>query len=184
MKPTDIPTFATHQLSLLQLELDAELSETTLLLSDTPPTILARSGHAILNLQITSQRTGLGGKTVLELGLDSAVGGDIPEHGIRVGDIVSILEQVSGSAKKREKAEVGKRGVEGVVLKVGGGGISVAAGREDVEVPAGKVWLYVSWACPCWIMKKADLYCRVKLANDVTYKRYAGEYLLRQNVSI
>ncbi|KAF2432764.1 DNA helicase [Tothia fuscella] len=155
MKPTDISTFASHQLSLLQAELDAETAETTLLISDTPPSILSRSGHAILNLQVSSQRTGLGGKTVLELSLDPAVAGadsSIPEHNIRVGDIVSISEQISGSAKKREKNEAGKRGIEGVVLKVQREGVSVASGKDEVDIPNGKVWL-------------------VKLANDVTYKR-------------
>ncbi|KAK3059573.1 hypothetical protein LTS18_010522, partial [Coniosporium uncinatum] len=70
---TSIPTFAQTQLALLDRELQAELAETSLLASQHAPATLARAGLAILNLQISSQRTGLGGKTVLELSLDPAV---------------------------------------------------------------------------------------------------------------
>ncbi|KAF2087408.1 P-loop containing nucleoside triphosphate hydrolase protein [Saccharata proteae CBS 121410] len=155
--PTDIPSFATTQLSLLSAELRAELAETAALTSQHSPAALQRAGLAILNLTVSSQRTGLGGKTVVELGLDAAVGGggeggELPEHGIRVGDIVGVQEQASGSAKKREKSEVEKRGVEGVVLKVTGQAVAVALDKEDVDVPGGRLWL-------------------IKLANDVTYKR-------------
>ncbi|KAF2838234.1 DNA helicase [Patellaria atrata CBS 101060] len=153
MKPTDIPTFAANQLTLLDAELKAELEETSLLVSQSSPTALQRAGVAILNLQVSSQRTGLGGKTVIDLELDPVVGGgDIPEHGIRTGDIVSVQEQPSGSAKKKEKNELVKKGADGVVLKVSPGTVAVALDKEEVDVPGGKLWL-------------------VKLANDVTYKR-------------
>jgi DNA polymerase alpha-associated DNA helicase A len=144
MSPTDISTFATTQLALLDLELQAELSETNALVSQTSPTALQRAGAAIVNLQIGSQRTGLGGKTVLDLELDPAVGGgDIPEHGIRVGDIVGVQEQPSGSARKKEKSDMQKKGVEGVVLKVTPVAVSVALDKDEVEVPGGKLWLCV-----------------------------------------
>ncbi|KAJ9638999.1 hypothetical protein H2199_006860 [Coniosporium tulheliwenetii] len=163
MPSTDIPTFAASQLVLLDAELRAELSETSALASQSSPTALARAGVAILNLQISSQRTGLGGKTVVELELNPAVGGgDIPEHGIRVGDIVGVQEQVGGSAKKREKAEVKAKGAEGVVLKVTSAVVAVALDREEVEVPGGKLWL-------------------IKLANDVTYKRMTQTMTRLQN---
>ncbi|KKY17078.1 putative dna helicase [Diplodia seriata] len=153
--PTDIPTFAAAQLSLLDAELQAELAETSLLLSAHPPQTLQRAGLAILNLHISSQRTGLGGKTVVELELDPAVkgaGAELPEHGIRTGDIVGVQEQPAGSAKKKEKSDLKKSGVEGVVLRVSAATVAVALDKEDVDVPQGKLWL-------------------VKLANDVTYKR-------------
>lgn len=147
--PLDIPSFATTQLSLLASELAAETAETSLLASSFSPAGLARAGLAILNLTPTSQRTGLGGKTVVELSLDSAVvgkgkdGADIPEHGIRVGDIVAVQEQISGAAKKREKEGVAKKGVEGVVLKVGREKVEVALDREEAELPGGKLWMWV-----------------------------------------
>lgn len=146
--------FAYTQLSLLEVEQSAEVAETTLLLNDSPPTTLARAGLAILNLSPVSQRTGLGGKTVLELGLDPAIASvekgrsDLPEHGIRTGDIVRVGEQPSGAAKKKEKAEMKGKGVEGVVTRIGQRAIWVALGKDsgaddDVDIPTGKLWLYV-----------------------------------------
>lgn len=144
--------FALTQLSLLQAEQSAEVAETTLLLSDSPPTTLARAGLAMLNLTPVSQRTGLGGKTVVELGIDPAVasvekgGADLPEHGIRTGDIVRLGEQPSGGAKKKEKAEMKGKGVEGVVTRIGERAVWVALGKgsgsdEDPDIPSGKLWL-------------------------------------------
>lgn len=173
--------FAHTQLSLLNAEQAAEIAETTLLLSESPPTKLSRAGLAILNLTSISQRTGLGGKTVVELGLDPAVassgqgGLDLPEHGIRTGDIVRLSEQPSGGAKKKEKTEMKMKGAEGVVTRVGERAVWVALGKgssseEDADIPSGKLWLYV--LRPPGRTLSANLcQLRVKLANDVTYKR-------------
>jgi len=183
-QPTKLsPTvFAHTQLSLLATEQASEIAETTLLLSDSPPTVLARAGLAILNLTLASQRTGLGGRTVVELGLDPAVaapagakgsggglgkdpdaggdsGGVLPEHGIRTGDIVRVGEQPKGGARKKEVWEMKGKGVEGVVTRVGEKAIWVAVGKDgdrdddgDGDFGEGRLWL-------------------VKLANDVTFKR-------------
>lgn len=139
---TDIPAFAASQLTLLDAELQAELAETNALLSSHTPTTLARAGLAILNLNVSSLRTGLGGKTVVELGLDSAVVAKgektaIPEHGLRVGDIVAVQDQPSGSAKKTEKRELGKKGAQGVVLRVRRENIEIVLDKEDADVPSG-----------------------------------------------
>lgn len=148
-QPTDIPSFAANQLTLLDAELQAELSETNALLSSHTPAALSRAGLAILNLSVSSIRTGLGGKTVVELGLDSAVVAkgekpDIPEHGIRVGDIVAVQDQPSGSAKKTEKRELVKKGVEGVVLRVRRENVEIVLDKEDADVPSGgKLWMLV-----------------------------------------
>ena len=152
----DIPSFCTTQLSLLDAELQSELSETSSLISNTSPTSLQRAGIAITNLVLSSQRTGLGGKTVVELTPDSATsskkskdgdGGELPEHGIRTGDIVVV------SAKKKEVRELEEKGSRGVVTKVQRTAVWVALDGEEDDVPGGK---------RMWI---------VKLANDVTYKR-------------
>lgn len=148
MKPTDISTFAAAQLGLLDLELQAEVAESNTLIGALSPTTLQRAGVAIVNLNISSQRTGLGGKTVLDLELDPAVGGgDIPEHGIRTGDLVGVQEQPSGAAKKKEKIDSQRNGVNGVVLKVQPSSVSVALDKEDVDVPGGKLWMFVSFQC-------------------------------------
>jgi DNA polymerase alpha-associated DNA helicase A len=156
--PTDISSFAASQLTLLDAELQAELTETNALLSSHTPTALSRAGLAILNLNVSSIRTGLGGKTVVELALDSAVVAkgdkpDIPEHGIRVGDIVGVQDQPSGSAKKTEKRELVKKGVEGVVLRVRRENVEIVLDKEDADVPSGgKLWMSVKlrWMiCRC-----------------------------------
>ncbi|OAL39183.1 hypothetical protein AYO20_01501 [Fonsecaea nubica] len=155
--------FFTTLLHLVNLEQDSEVAETSLLLSSTPPTTLSRAGLAILNLSVHSLKTGLGGRSVVELGLDPAViskdsRGELPEHGIRTGDIVRVGEIPKGTARKKEAAELKGKGVEGVVVRVGQRAVWVALGKEGgggdnvEEVPDGKLWL-------------------VKLANDVTYRR-------------
>lgn len=154
-EPVDIGAFAQTQLALLDAELQSELQENSGLVSNASPTALQRFGLAITNLVISAQRTGLGGKTVLELSPDSAqnTSGELPEHGIRTGDIVLVSEQPAGSAKKREIKDLEKKGVRGVVTKVKRETVSVAADEEKEDVPiTGRVWL-------------------VKLADDVTYRR-------------
>lgn len=93
---------------------------------------------------------------MLELTLDGAIGeGDLPEHGIRVGDIVLVATQPAGSAKKKEVKELEDKGSRGVVTRVTKAAVSVALDKEDDDADAnlaGRLWL-------------------VKLSNDVTFKR-------------
>ncbi|EHK40822.1 uncharacterized protein TrAtP1_004182 [Trichoderma atroviride] len=150
-----VPSFAATQLALLDEELQSEIQETSTLITNHSPTGLQRAGLAITNLNISSQRTGLGGKTVLELSPDSATSstGELPEHGIRTGDIVLVAEQPAGSAKKREIKELEKKGARGVVTRVQRAAVNVALdeGKDDVMF-SGRVWM-------------------VKLADEVTYRR-------------
>ncbi|OTA94411.1 hypothetical protein M434DRAFT_394677 [Hypoxylon sp. CO27-5] len=150
----DVPAFARTQLALLDAELQSEIQETSGLISGTSPASLQRAGLAVTNLVISSQRTGLGGRTVLELGPDSATGSELPEHGLRTGDIVLVSEQPAGSAKKREVKDLERKGAKGVVTKVKRDAIAVAVDedKEDAANFGGRVWL-------------------VKLADDVTYRR-------------
>ncbi|KAG9749533.1 DNA helicase, partial [Aureobasidium melanogenum] len=155
MAPIDIPSFADKQLKLLAAELNAELEETALLTATHAPSTLARAGLAVLNLSVSAQRTGLGGKPLIELSLDPAIAGtetQLPEHGLRVGDIVGVSEQPKGAEKKKERQDMEKKQIQGVVVKVLREIIVVALDKDEVDIPGGKLWL-------------------VKLANDVTYKR-------------
>jgi len=152
--PINPQAFVTTQLHLLRLEQSSEVTETQLLHSNTAPALLARSGLAILNLTIASLRTGLGGRTVLELSLDPAVahptpdrkgGTDLPEHSIRTGDIVRVSELAKGSAKRKDVEALKAKGVEGVVTRMGERAVWVAIGKEgggdEAEVPDGRLWL-------------------------------------------
>lgn len=144
MQSTDVSSFAERQLKLLDTELQAELEETALLTSTYAPVKLERAGLALLNLTVSSQRTGFGGKTLLELELDSAVSsdsGELPEHGLRVGDICAVAEQPKGAERKKEREGMEKRGAEGVVTRVNKTAVTVALDKEDVDVPIGKLWL-------------------------------------------
>ena len=141
----DVSEFASTQLSLLTEELAAETASTATLLASTSPATLFRAGLAILNLVVASQRTGLGGKIVLELEQDHAIGnaGELGEHGIRVGDIVRVGEQPKGSERKKEKAGLEKRGVEGVVIRIGQKGVQVALDKEDDDADGigARLWV-------------------------------------------
>ncbi|KAI2618512.1 DNA helicase [Hypoxylon sp. NC1633] len=152
----DIPAFARTQLALLDAELQSEIQETSGLISAASPASLQRAGLAVTNLVVSSQRTGLGGRTVLELSPDSATSGtgELPEHGVRTGDIVLVSEQPAGSAKKREVKDLERKGARGVVTKIKRDAIAVAVDedREDAASFGGRVWL-------------------VKLADEVTYRR-------------
>ncbi|KAF5554303.1 HCS1-DNA helicase A [Fusarium napiforme] len=155
-EPVDISAFATTQLALLEQELQTEINETSTLISNHSPTALQRAGLALTNLVVSGQRTGLGGRTVLELSPDAATGSpdELPEHGLRTGDIVLVAEQPAGSAKKREVKDLEKKGARGVVTRVNRGWIAVAVdeGKEEVGF-LGRVWA-------------------VKLADEVTYKSF------------
>ncbi|KAI5465877.1 hypothetical protein BGZ63DRAFT_374764 [Mariannaea sp. PMI_226] len=157
-EPTDIPSFASTQLALLDRELQSEILETSSLISNHSPTALQRAGLALTNLVVSGQRTGLGGRTVLELGPDAATASrpddGLPEHGLRTGDIVLVAEQPAGSAKKREVKDLERKGARGVITRVQKAWVSVALdeGKEEVSF-SGRVWA-------------------VKLADEVTYKRY------------
>ncbi len=141
----DVSAFASNQLSLLTDELAAETASTATLLASTSPTSLSRAGLAILNLVVASQRAGFGGKTVLELEQDHAIGnvGEIGEHGIRVGDIVRVGEQPKGSERKKEKANMEQRGLEGVVVRVGQKGVHIALDKEEDDTGglSGRLWV-------------------------------------------
>lgn len=156
--PVDIPTFAATQLALLEAEQKSEIAETSHLISAHSPAALQRTGVAITNLAVSSQRTGLGGKTVVELAPDPAVAspdGELPEHGIRTGDIVLVSEQPAGSARKREVKDMERKGVKGVVTRVRKTDVGVALDEDKDDASAslgGRVWI-------------------VKLADDVTFKR-------------
>ncbi|KAI5200916.1 DNA helicase [Aureobasidium subglaciale] len=155
MAPIDVSSFADKQLQLLAAELNAELEETALLTATHAPSTLARAGLALLNLSVSAQRTGLGGKSLVELSLDPAIAGadtELPEHGLRVGDIVGVSEQPKGAEKKKERQDMEQKQIQGVVVKVLREIIVVALDKDEVDIPGGKLWL-------------------VKLANDVTYKR-------------
>ncbi|CAF9918203.1 hypothetical protein IMSHALPRED_004236 [Imshaugia aleurites] len=156
--PLSPSSFATTQLSLLAAELSAETAATGALLASHSPKRLAAAGLAVANLVLKGRRTGVGGRTVLELEGDGAVGGGggtwDGQSGVGVGDVVGVREQKQGRGGTGGEG----RGVEGVVVRVGKG-VEVAVGEGVAEGEGvGEGWL----GGRLWV---------VKLANEVTYKR-------------
>ena len=175
--PIDISNFAEKQLSLLSAELKAETEENHLLTSTHAPSTLARAGLAVLNLTVDSQRTGLGGKTLLELSLDNAVAGDnkeLPEHGLRVGDIVGVSEQPKGAEKKKEKEAVEKKMVQGVIVKVRNEALVVALDKDEVEVPGGRLWMCVSMRPTACLLNRWLIHLVYLVSNSQTMSPTRG----------
>lgn len=158
----DITAFAVSQLALIAREKNADVVQQASLTSQLPPTALVRHGLALTNLLPAGQRTGFGGRTLLDLEPDNAIisDGKIPPHGIRQGDIVRIEVQPSGSATKKEKSEIKDAGVEGVVHRTFGDKVSVAINPASDESAA--VDRILTSGKRLWM---------VKLANEVTFNR-------------
>ncbi len=129
----DIASFASTQLSLLAAELQCEIDETSAAAAAHSPAALQRAGLAVANLVLGSRRTGLGGRTVLELVADPATAaagdgeGQLPEHGLRAGDIVRIADQKAAAKSTKKKYAKGGGGA-------GGGGSSGGAKAVVVRV--------------------------------------------------
>ena len=104
------------------------------------------------------------------------------QHTLRTGDMVRVEElPASGSAKKREKVELGKKGVQGVVVRVEGGRVVVAVDNKRgkpggneydddeggvdglLQVTSGRLWVF-------------------KVANDTTYVRMEKAMTTLQNL--
>lgn len=144
-------------INALQTEKRVDVDEVLSELETLSPKKLASKGLALLNLVVTSMRTGLGGKIILNLEPDSAIyGSDNPKldsSEIRTGDIVRLCSSVKGSSAKG--TDENSQGIETVVLKNTTKAVSIAVDEKfesKMMDLAGRVWI-------------------VKLANVVTYKR-------------
>ncbi|GAA5902800.1 uncharacterized protein JCM6883_007248 [Sporobolomyces salmoneus] len=141
--------FLTHLISLVESEQAAEAIESSLLIQNTPLSILIKSGLALNNLSLSSTSggfsIGLGGKTLVELGKSSHLGEEgrrFPPNDFRVGDLVKVRNQGSGTTTTKKKAGGGKgkakegkeeEGIEAVVYKVGNEKITFVLNRSQKE---------------------------------------------------
>ncbi|ODQ52823.1 P-loop containing nucleoside triphosphate hydrolase protein, partial [Saitoella complicata NRRL Y-17804] len=152
--------FASGQQRLIEKERQAEVEETTEVLETCQPAALQKKGLAVLNLVVGGTRTGFGGKRYSKVAKDfflvdleaMSTTPELPAHGLRTGDIVSIREQLAATARKTTQLAAKSAGIEGVVTRVTEAKLTIALSKEDDEPPTGKLWV-------------------VKLANDVTYSR-------------
>ncbi|KAF8062300.1 P-loop containing nucleoside triphosphate hydrolase protein [Lyophyllum atratum] len=159
---TQTTEFIARQRLLLKKERDAEITRSSLLLSNCGPKLLEQKGLSLGGLGIVGVNIGLGGKTLVELERPTAYHTNpaFPPHTIRAGDLARIeANVVAGPAKKAKKTaaeETKGSQPEGVVYKVSDTRIVIAVdssdtASEDLDLPER---------------------CRVvKLANSVTYDR-------------
>ncbi|KAJ4296042.1 hypothetical protein N0V88_004744 [Collariella sp. IMI 366227] len=98
-----IPHFAQTQLTLLASELASEIAESSALVSLHAPAALQRAGVALTNLVVNNQRTGLGGKTVLELGPDPATSSGGGGNGSGNGNYLSMGLEMKATMERLQK---------------------------------------------------------------------------------
>ncbi len=172
--------FADDFLDAVSLERESDIELVNDLLGKLSSKKLSQEGLAVLNLNIANIRSGLGGRTLIELENDNAVTNseEINNGEIRVGDIVKVEKIPSATAsKKKQAANAAKKShskkskdikesnnaneadlatIEGVVTKISLTCIIVAVDEsfEDNLLKLGneRVWI-------------------VKVANSITYKR-------------
>ncbi|KAI9024494.1 hypothetical protein CLU79DRAFT_109557 [Phycomyces nitens] len=144
--------FIDHQISLVQKEKTIDVEETSRLLSTYSPLQLQKRGLALIGLKVTGMRTGLGGKSLIDLELANPIKLPpvLPAHKITTGDIVGLDEY------KKDKPSKQSAQWSGVVLRVSDSKVTIALSQDtDDELPPE-------------IQERCQI---VKLANSVTYER-------------
>ncbi|ODV73193.1 ATP-dependent 5'-3' DNA helicase HCS1 [Cyberlindnera jadinii NRRL Y-1542] len=144
-------------LECISKEKSSDVEQTRLLIESLPEKKLALKGLAVINLTVDSIRTGLGGRTILELKNDMSThdDGTIANGDIRTGDIVKV--DVMGKAKKtKDESAKSDVSVDGVVTRVSQQSIVITVNEEYddkvVNIVNDRIWI-------------------VKIANSITYKR-------------
>ncbi|CAK9435571.1 uncharacterized protein LODBEIA_P02980 [Lodderomyces beijingensis] len=153
-------------------EQQEDVAQTTSYINAYPPRKLAQLGLAIINLNIVNIRTGIGGKTILELQLDNAVSdGELSTSTMKTGDIVKIAkmgksEKSKNTKKKKQENEVeaseDDEALEAVVVKVTAQMITLSVDESTSDDKILNYYTNTTDSARLWI---------VKLANSVTYKR-------------
>ncbi|KAI7894415.1 P-loop containing nucleoside triphosphate hydrolase protein [Mucor mucedo] len=143
--------FIAHQIELVETERKIDVEDTLKLLSAYAPIQLQRRGVALVGLKVTGMRTGLGGKSLIDLELanPNILPPIFPAHKITTGDIVGLDEY------KKDKPSKQAARWSGVVLRVSDARITVALQEMEEELPTE-------------IQERCQI---VKLANSVTYER-------------
>ncbi|KAK1222273.1 hypothetical protein PQX77_014906 [Marasmius sp. AFHP31] len=147
MSSSELSAFISRQRHLLALERAADLDRSRLLLTKCPPKQLERNGLALLGLTVSNVEVGLGGKVLVELGLEyGGTGAVFPPNEIRTGDLAKIEGGSSQESKENDQ------GIEGVIYRISAARVVVALNSErEVDLPDR---------------------CRlVKVANTITYDR-------------
>ncbi|KAI8802126.1 DNA helicase [Cladochytrium replicatum] len=128
------------------------------------PQELQRRGVALVNLQASSIRTGLGGQSLVDFEAPSDRSGILPTHRLKVGDIVAIEEYVA-------KAKSTPRGKSGGT----NGSQSTNFDRADsgvvYRITTDKIVVVFKDDLPDVLQNDASRVSMFKLANSITYTR-------------
>ncbi|PVG02231.1 P-loop containing nucleoside triphosphate hydrolase protein [Serendipita vermifera] len=166
--PEQLEAFFERQRHLLAQERQADIDQSSLLLSNCSAKLLEKKGLALLGLSPRNVNIGLGGKTLIELERPAAHHSSplFPPHSFRPGDLARIDDASSSSQAPRQntrskssssKDKATQTGIEGVVHKVSNVRIIIAVDNSkstnasELDVPDH-----------CWLLK---------IANTVTYDR-------------
>ncbi|WBW74715.1 DNA polymerase alpha-associated DNA helicase A [Schizosaccharomyces osmophilus] len=154
-----IEEYSEKELNFIEEIQKVEIEEAETLLKKYSLPTLQKNGIALVNLRISSIRTGFGGKTVIELERDPAFSNSdiLPVNSFSPGDVVR-LSQGGGKSDTRASKSVDKNkgtdpSTEGVITRVQEKSISIALNSEE-DVPSLAEGLSI-----------------VKLANRTTYER-------------
>lgn len=143
-------------------EQEEDVAQTTEYINAYPPKKLAQMGLAVINLNISNMRTGIGGKTILELQLDNAISnGDLSSASMKTGDIVRI-DKMTKAKKKDEESKEKDESIEAVVVKVSNLTITVSVDESAGDDKVLNYYNNTNDSTRIWI---------VKLSNSITYKR-------------
>lgn len=151
-------------LANLELERQADLSQTEELLKSLSVKSLVKADLAINNLVFESMRIGLGGRVIVELKSDSGTG-ELRVGDFKNGDIVKVMNKQKSDVKepKGKKGTKGDKdsvdselqtGVEGVISRISQDSVIISVDEQNADacVDLNRVWI-------------------VKLSNSITYKR-------------
>ncbi|KAJ1659233.1 hypothetical protein IWQ61_001656 [Dispira simplex] len=165
--------FLCHYATLITREQNLDIEGTGELLRQYSPLHLQRLGLALVGTHITGWRTGLGGKTLVDLEPPTtAVEGVFPPHQLRTGDVVGLEASHAGQVAKGGRAVGQSRGgtakkstsVGGATATDGSGSLSGVVCR----VKDTKLVVSLSDEIPSEWNERCTV---TKLANDVTFKR-------------
>ncbi|KAK2176747.1 hypothetical protein NP493_643g04012 [Ridgeia piscesae] len=141
-----VEVYVAKTLKLLEYEREAEIQETSSLQEHVSAKELQQRGVCLLKLRVSSQRTGLYGRTVLTLE-PYWPGNELPAHNFTPGDIAGL---------SLSKGECGSDTIaSGIVTRVSQSAVSVAFEESYDGLN----------------IDDSAQYKLVKLANDVTYRR-------------
>lgn len=145
-------SFSTKFKSAINLEQQVDLDQTNAYLETYSAKKLSQLGLAVLNLIIDNIRTGLGGKTIIDLILDPALGEKQLEVGsVKVGDLVKLNKMGEESQE-----------LTGVITKVSVKTVCMSIDEDSNDENVLDIYNNTANEGKVWI---------VKLTNSITYKR-------------